>query len=86
MQQGSDIFYLDVCSLQPTAKALDDYAVGFKQQVDITAEDILSDNFIGLVKCDIEPPKNLYVPVLPDNSNGKLLCHLNQEKIAFRYL
>ena len=74
------IFYLDVCSLYPTVNALDDYAVGFKKYVDITAEDILSDNFIGLVKCDIEPPKNLYVPVLPDNSNGKLLFHLNPMK------
>ena len=26
---------------------------------------------------DVEPPKDLYVPVLPDNSNGKLLFHLN---------
>ena len=74
------IFYLDVCSLYPTVNALDDYAVRFKKYVDITAEDILSDNLIGLVKCDIEPPKNLYVPVLPDNSNGKRLFHLNPMK------
>jgi hypothetical protein len=71
------IFYLDVCSLYPTVNALDDYAVGFKQFVDITVNDILSTKFIGLVKCDVLPPKDLYVPVLPDNSNGKLLFHLN---------
>ena len=63
-----------------------DYAVGFKKYVDITAEDILSDNFIGLVKCDIEPPKNLYVPVLPDNSNGKLLFQLNPMKEKLGHL
>ena len=40
------IFYLDVCSLYPTANALDDYAVGYKKYVDITPEDILNDNFI----------------------------------------
>ena len=74
------IFYLDVCSLYPTVNALDDYAVGFKKYVDITIDDILSDKFIGLVKCDIVPPKNLYVPVLPDNSDGKLLFHLNPMK------
>ena len=70
------IFYLDVCSLYPTVNALDDYAVGFKQYVDITVDDILSNDFIGLVKCDIVPPKDLHVPVLPDNSEGKLLFHL----------
>ena len=69
------IFYLDVCSLYPTVNALDDYAVGFKQYVDITVDDILSNDFIGLVKCDIVPPKDLHVPVLPDNSEGKLLFH-----------
>ena len=30
-----------------------------------------------MVKVDITPPTDLYVPVLPDNSNGKLLFHLN---------
>ena len=74
------IFYLNVCSLYPTVNALDDYAVVFKQYVDITVEDILSNKFIGLVKRDIEPPKNLYVPVLPDNPNGKLLFHLHPMK------
>ena len=66
-----------VCSLYPTVNALGDYAVGFKQYVDITVGDILSDEFIGLVKCDVVPPKDLHVPVLPDNSDGKLLFHLN---------
>ena len=71
------IFYLDVVSLYPTVNALDDYAVGFRKYVDITVEDIINDNFIGLVKCDVVPPKNLYKPVLPDNTEGKLLFHLN---------
>ena len=80
MQQNQKIFYLDVCSLYPTVNALDDYAVGFKKYVDITVADILSNKFWGLVKCDIEPPKNMYVPVLPDNSDGKLLFHLHPMK------
>ncbi len=37
---------------------------------------MINNKFIGLVKCDIQPPKDLYIPVLPDNSNGKLLFHL----------
>ena len=31
-----------------------------------------------MVKVDITQPSNLNVPVLPDNSNGKLLFHLNK--------
>ena len=71
------IFYVDVVSLYPTVNALDDYAVGFKKYVDITVDDILSDKFIGLVKCDVKPPKDLHIPVLPDSTDGKLLFHLN---------
>ena len=82
------MYYFDVCSLYPTVNALDDYAVAFKQYVDITVDDILSNKFIGLVKCDITPPTDLYVPVLPDNSNGQLLFHLNpmKEKMGFRII
>ena len=64
-------------SLYPTVNALDDYAVGFKKYVDVQQSDIINGKFIGLVKCDVIPPNNLYKPVLPDNSNGKLLFHLN---------
>ena len=74
------ILYLDICSMYSTVNALDDYAVGFKTYVDITVDDILNDTFIGLVKCDITPPPELYVPVLPDSTDGKLLFHLNPMK------
>ena len=70
------IFYFDVVSLYPTVNSLDDYAVGFKKYVNVHPNDILNDKFIGLVKCDVIPPKDLYKPVLPDNSDGKLLFHL----------
>ena len=71
------MFYFDVVSLYPTVNALDPYAVGYSKYVKITPEDILNDKFFGVVKCDVYPPKNLYVPVLPDNSDGKLMFHLN---------
>ena len=74
------LFYYDVVSLYPTVNALDDYAIGFGKYVDIKPEDILSGKFFGIVKCDVEPPKDLYVPVLPDNSGGKLLFHLEPMK------
>ena len=60
--------------------ALDNYAVGFSNYVNITSDDILKDRFFGVVKCDVIPLKKLYTLVLPDNSDGKLLFHLNEMK------
>ena len=72
-------------SLYPTVNALDRYAVGFKRPVHILNQDdfnrlvyrIRKGSFCGIAKVDIIPPRDLYVPVLPDNSEGKLLFHLN---------
>jgi hypothetical protein len=72
------MFYFDIVSLYPTVNALDEYAVGFNRYVyNLKVDDIMTGKFFGLVKCDIEPPKDLYIPVLPDNIKGKLLFHLN---------
>ena len=38
---------------------------------------IRNGDFCGAAKVDITPPKDLYIPLLPDNTNGKLLFHLN---------
>ena len=62
----TECFKRYVVSLYPTVSALDDYAVGFRRYVDVTVTDTLNDNFIGLIKCDVIPPDNLYIPVLPD--------------------
>jgi hypothetical protein len=75
---NQEIYSFDVTSLYPTVNALDDYAVGFKKFVKTTPADILSGKFFGLVKCDITPPKDLYLPVLPRNENHKLLCSLDK--------
>jgi hypothetical protein len=56
-----------VCSEYPSVNALDDYAIGFKQYYKPTISEIISGEHFGLVKCDITPPTNLYVPVLPEN-------------------
>ena len=80
--KNQKILYVDVVSLYPTVNALDDYAVGFKNYININDDGeeliqrILNNDFIGLVSCDVEPPKDLYIPVLPDNTGGKLLFHL----------
>ena len=75
-QGNQQILTYDVCSLYPTVNALDDYAVGFKRYAVISVDDIYSGKFFGLAKVDIIPPKNLYIPLLPDRVNGKLLFHL----------
>ena len=31
----------------------------------------------GVVKCDVIPPQNLYVPVLSESRDGNLSFHLN---------
>ena len=76
------VFYHDVVSLYPTVNALDPYAIGFRRPINVSNKEelihrIASGDFFGVVKADITPPKDLYLPVLPDNSDGKLLFHLN---------
>ena len=75
----------DVVSLYPTAHALDDCAVGYGSYVSYNSigdfdRDLLSCKFFGVANVDITPPTDLYVPVLPDNSEHKLLFHLNPLK------
>ena len=73
--------YFDVVSLYPTVNALDRYPIGFGHyETYKTVDEFLfaldHDICFGLAKVHIVPPKNLYVPVLPDRSKGKLLFHL----------
>lgn len=71
------IGYRDVTSEYPTVNALDPYAVGFRRyRASTTIDDILNDEFIGLVKCVIEPPTDLHIPVLPRRTCMKLLFTL----------
>ena len=44
----------------------------------ITPKDILDGSFFGIAKIDITPPEGLYVPVLPQNLDNKLMFHLNE--------
>ena len=71
----------DVCSMYPAMNALDDYAVGLKQFYEPSVDEIMDDSFIGVVKCDVAPPTDLYLPVLParvktSDGSEKLLVHL----------
>ena len=44
------------------------------------SEMCIRDRFFGVAKVDITPPTDLYVPVLPDDSEQKLLFHWNPMK------
>ena len=83
--QGQKIFHFDTTSEYPTVNALDDYPVDFKQVYKPTIEEIMDDSFIGIVKCSVVPPKDLYIPVLLDrvkaaDGSDKLMFHLNPMK------
>ena len=83
--QGQKIFHFDITSEYPTVNALDDYPVDFKQVYKPTIEEIMDDSFIGIVKCSVVPPKDLYIPVLPDrvkaaDGSEQLMFHLKPMK------
>ena len=78
---AEQIFYYDVVSLYPTVNALDDYAIGFAGYRKITPEDILNGSFFDIAKVDVEPPRDLYVCVIPGKSHGKLLFHVKPVKM-----
>ena len=73
--ENQQVFHYDVVSEYPSCNALDDYPIGFKQFYNPTIKEIIDGSFIGVVKCDVTPPKNLYIPLLPETKNGKLLFH-----------
>ena len=50
----------------------------------MTVNDIINNKFIGIVKVDIEAPKNLHVPILPERKDGKLIFDL-ENKVEKEY-
>ncbi|OOY33750.1 hypothetical protein BOV88_13605 [Solemya velum gill symbiont] len=71
------IDYYDVTSLYPWVNKTGKVPLGHPHIVTENFEDI--QNYEGLVKCRVLPPKGLYIPVLPYRSNGKLkfpLCRI----------
>ena len=59
---------------------MDEYAIGFPSYVKPKVCDIVTGRFHGVAKVDIEPPKNLRAPALPESKASKLLFHLNPMK------
>jgi hypothetical protein len=68
------INYFDITSLYPYVQSYRRYPIGHPEIILKDFKDI--NEYFGFVKLKILPPQNLYIPVLPMKSNGKLLFAL----------
>lgn len=73
--EDTDIKYFDVTSLYPFINKTGKSPLG-RPQIVTESFDLLQ-NYDGLIKCRILPPKHLYMPVLPLKTNNKLLFDLS---------
>ena len=75
VQQGEEIHYVDFTSLYPYVQKYCRYPVGHPE---IITDNFDSDinNYFGLIKCKILPPRKLFLPVLPTKINNKLVFAL----------
>jgi hypothetical protein len=72
--EEEDIDYYDVTSLYPWVNKTGKIPLGHPNIITENFDGL--DNYEGLVKCKVLPPKGLFQPVLPSKMNGKLLFHL----------
>ena len=83
-QKDHDISYVDVTSLYPYINTTRKIPIGHPEIVTEGFTDI--QQYEGLIKCKILPPRGLYIPVLPVKMNNKLLftlcrtCSENQQQ------
>ena len=68
---NSRILYYDFRSLYPTVLKYKDFPIGHPKVINEDFQDI--ENYFGFVKCLIDPPKDLYIPVLPLKTKQKKL-------------
>ena len=71
------IEYIDICSLYPLICKHGIFPVGHpklytKEEIDLSQ----IRDYQGLIKCQILPPTDVYLPILPYRCNGKLLFPL----------
>ena len=66
--------YVDFTSLYPTVHKYDQYPIGHPEIITTNFQAL--ENYFGIVKLSILPPKKLYHPVFPYRSNGKLMLPL----------
>ena len=68
------IKYYDVTSLYPFVNKTGKIPIGHPTIITENFDNL--ENYEGLIKCKVLPPKGLYTPVLPVKCNGKLLFSL----------
>ena len=68
------IFYSDFTSLYPHCQKNKRFPLGHPIIIRENFQNV--NNYFGLIKCIILPPRKLYIPVLPVRINGKLLFPL----------
>ncbi|XP_071948939.1 uncharacterized protein [Antedon mediterranea] len=74
--EDEEIHYVDFTSLYPYCNKYGTYPVGHPEI--LASKNMSTDinDYFGLIKCTIEPPKHLLHPVLPYRFNGKLMFPL----------
>ena len=73
-QEDTQIKYFDVTSLYPFINKTGKIPLGHPNIITENFNHI--DDYEGLIKCKILPPRGLHIPVLPTKVNGKLLFGL----------
>ena len=72
--ENEEICYVDVCSLYPYVLKYREFPINHPVLIEENFQDVSS--YFGFIKCSIIPPGNLYLPVLPVRSGGKLVFPL----------
>ena len=71
---GDQILYYDVCSLYPWVMKYCAYPIGHPEVILSDFKDV--NEYFGLIKCKVLPPRQLYHPVLPVSVDKKLMFPL----------
>ena len=82
VEPDEQIWYVDVCSLYPWVNKNGNYPVGHPEFIDQPNHTDITPYF-GFIKCKVEPPRQLYHPVLPYRHDKKLtfpLCRTCVER------
>lgn len=72
------IGYFDVTSLYPTVLFNCEMPVGFPVLIEENFMELK--DYFGFMQCDVVPPTNLLIPILPSRTDGKLLFDLRPKK------
>lgn len=76
-KEGEEIKYYDFTSLYPFVLKNFEYPVGHPVQIKQNFDQTLN-SYFGFIKCQVLPPRNMYLPVLPYRYHKKLefvLCN-----------